>query len=84
MQRLSSKQPFITNPSPSTGLKKIGRLYLFKFPGQFHIFRDARTENKKMGLPGQPRMYGSIKVMNVTKELTFFGTLIKFIGGDNV
>ena len=48
MQHLSLRQPFITNPSRSIGVKK--SLYLFfKFPGQFHNFRDARTKYQNPG-----------------------------------
>ena len=39
-QHLSSRQLFITKPSPS----------IFKFLGQFHIFWDAETKYQNSGL----------------------------------
>ena len=45
------KATFITNPSPSIGLKKSANDFIFlKFPGQFHIFRDAGTKYQNQGL----------------------------------
>ena len=35
---------------PFNWSKKIGRLYLIKFPGQFHIFRDTGTKYQNPGL----------------------------------
>ena len=49
MQHLSSRQLFITNPSRSVGLKKSADL-IFKFPGQFHDFRNLGTKYQTPGL----------------------------------
>ena len=38
------KATVYTNPSRSIGLKKSIEFFLFKFPGQFHNFRDAGTK----------------------------------------
>ena len=47
---LSSRHQFITNPSPSIGLKKSVDFIFSKFPGQFHIFLDAGTKYQNPGL----------------------------------
>ena len=48
MQHLPLRQLFITNPSRSVGLKKSLTLF-FKFPGQFHNFRDIGTKHQNPG-----------------------------------
>ena len=44
------KATVYNKPLCSIDLKKIGRLYFLKFPGQFDIFRDAGTKYQNLGL----------------------------------
>ena len=57
MQHLEQRQLFITNPSRSIVLKKSVD-FIFKFPGQFHNFRDAGTKYQNRDCPGQSETYG--------------------------
>ena len=54
MQLIVKAIVYITNPSRSVGLKKSLTLF-FKFPGQFHNFRDVGTKHQN---PGQSGTYG--------------------------
>ena len=50
MQHLSLRQLFVTNPSCSILVLKNPLTLFFKFPGQFHNFRDTGTKNENPGL----------------------------------